>query len=565
MRKKRVILIALIVFVVATFVGANIVLNGKGLLKNFNIISLENNYTEYKLKFDDIKAAKYYRITIIDENNNKVFEKETNSTEIEFELTNLQFGMSYELMVFAYDSVGDYRAANKAKTFIWEEPSIDKDVAILKDQDYVIAINGDIESKYYDLIIKKGEQEIQKEKITTNEILISKQLFAGEKTSLEAIIKYQDKVIDSISLYNNINPITPMKVISPSNGVTINYNDVTINYEGGENAESYLLEIYDGKNLIKKTNIRKKHVILSKSLFKISKTYRVVITASIDDYKSSCEVNFTMSDKEQLKPVYISSNWKYVKKGSFLTLKSNNTDAKIYYTTDGTNPESFGTLYKEPIVVDGNMTLKTVAVNENKYNSIISTYEINTGKKDSLVVYLSPSNQHGNYGVLDVGYTNERDEMNDLTDYIQERLTAFGVKVVRNNSSGNINLWLKESAYAGADLHLAIHSNASNEHDKYGIETWIDSEASKTFSLANKIQNNLMAIYPYSDLSGANRGVKYAAGALGEVNDNYLPFGILIEVAHHDYKNDAEWMIQNKKLIGYNIADSVLSYYQIIS
>ena len=73
-----------------------------------------------------------------------------------------------------------------------------------------------------------------------------------------------------------------------------------------------------------------------------------------------------------------------------------------------------------------------------------------------------------------------------------------------------------------------------------------------------------MSIYPYKDREGADRGVKYANGALGECNDAYLPFGILVEVAHHDDYNDALWIMNNKKLIGYNLADSILEYYQII-
>ena len=155
-------------------------------------------------------------------------------------------------------------------------------------------------------------------------------------------------------------------------------------------------------------------------------------------------------------------------------------------------------------------------------------------------------------------------EMNDVTNYIQERLEKNGVKVYRNNSAGNINQWNRDSNYYGVDFKIAIHSNASIEHDKYGIETWVDTQNSATLSIANKIQNGLMSIYPYKDKPNANRGVKYANGALGEANDNYIPFGILVEVAHHDNKEDAEWIMQNKKLIGYNIADSILKYYQVI-
>lgn len=324
-----------------------------------------------------------------------------------------------------------------------------------------------------------------------------------------------------------------------------------------------IIKIYEKKNLIKTSETTKKKVILSKNLFKTSESYKIEITSVNEDYSKSASVNFIMSEKEQLKPVYISNNWTHIKKGSKITLACPDSSATIYYTTDGNNPESFGIPYTDAITINEDTVLKAVAVEENKANSVVNTFNVNVSEINELKVYISPSNQSKNYGVKEALYTNERDEMNDLSNYIIERLVSHGVKVKRNNSSGNINLWLRESNYYGANLHIAIHSNASVNHTAQGIETWIHSETSDTYSLANIIQNDLMSIYPYAS-DQTNRGVKYALGALGEVNDNYLPFGILVEVAHHDYYEDALWIMQNKKLIGYNIADSILKYYQII-
>ena len=59
------------------------------------------------------------------------------------------------------------------------------------------------------------------------------------------------------------------------------------------------------------------------------------------------------------------------------------------------------------------------------------------------------------------------------------------------------------------------------------------------------------------DKENGNRGVKYSNGALGETR---MPkFGILVEVAHHDYLEDAKWIMDNKELIGNTIADSCLN------
>ena len=205
-----------------------------------------------------------------------------------------------------------------------------------------------------------------------------------------------------------------------------------------------------------------------------------------------------------------------------------------------------------------------MAVAPNKHNSVIKTYDLNVGQKDKVLIYVSPSNQYANLGVKEVGYTTEMNEMNDLANYVIERLNEYGVKTYRNSPAAGIDVWNKESMYLGADLHIALHSNASDEHTSYGTETWINNEQSNALSIASLIQRNLVEIYPYKDLPGYNRGIKYANGALGEVNDDWVYMGMLVEVAHHDYEKDAAWIMQNKKLIGYNIADSILSYFGYI-
>ena len=61
--------------------------------------------------------------------------------------------------------------------------------------------------------------------------------------------------------------------------------------------------------------------------------------------------------------------------GTVITLATKTADAKIYYTTDGTEPTTSSTLYTEPIVIDKDMTIKTLAVANGLENSDISTFE----------------------------------------------------------------------------------------------------------------------------------------------------------------------------------------------
>ena len=62
-------------------------------------------------------------------------------------------------------------------------------------------------------------------------------------------------------------------------------------------------------------------------------------------------------------------------------------------------------------------------MDKEKNDSIVSEFDFKVGSKNNYKVYLSASNQNNNLGVSEVGYTNEKKEMNDLTNYIEKRLT----------------------------------------------------------------------------------------------------------------------------------------------
>ena len=53
----------------------------------------------------------------------------------------------------------------------------------------------------------------------------------------------------------------------------------------------------------------------------------------------------------------------------------------------------------------------------------------------------------------------------------------------------------------------------------------VNEEASKSYNLANLIQDSIFSIYR-TDEEGANRGVKYANGAFGEVMIYMSPWNL---------------------------------------
>ena len=562
------IIAVLLTFLGVTFAVSAMLLNSDKILSSFSIINVDNISTNFSLRFEKVKAATHYDVIVYNSLNAPVYSTTVYKNNAELDLSMIEYEAEYKIVVYAYDKLGESLSVNNPYTFTYSEPTFDSqnNLVIEDSKDYKLKINGDLTKKNYLIRISDNGYKIKEEKLTNNEYIINKSYYEGLEQKLDIEIIDGITSINKISLYNKISPVSDITITSPGSGNILDYNDVSLTYTGGENATKYLVQIYHGKHLIKEQEVRKNRCVIASSLFSKAETYKIKIKAVYGDYEEytkESEVDFSMNEKDTLKPVYINKNYKYLKAGTSLVLNNPNTDGSIYYTTDGSDPALNGTKYTEPLVISGNMNLKTVIMEPNKNNSIIGDFEINIGTKPSYSVYLSPSNQDGNFGVKKTGYTNEAKEMNDLTDYIETRLRLNNVKIYRNSPYGNIRLWTSDSRYYGADLHLAIHSNASTNHTSHGIETWINEQGSKTYSLANLIQDALIGIY-YNEDPNANRGVKYANGSLGEVNELSVPFGILLEVAHHDYETDAAWIMQNKELIGNTIADTILKYFGII-
>ncbi len=59
---------------------------------------------------------------------------------------------------------------------------------------------------------------------------------------------------------------------------------------------------------------------------------------------------------------------------SIVTLSSATSGAKIYYTTDGSNPTTASTLYTAYIAINQAMTIKAIAVKENMFGSAVSVF-----------------------------------------------------------------------------------------------------------------------------------------------------------------------------------------------
>ena len=104
------------------------------------------------------------------------------------------------------------------------------------------------------------------------------------------------------------------------------------------------------------------------------------ITVSTDNGLSAyCNVSVTKST------LNLSANLQsgLVEKGSQLKLTASNSNAKIYYTIDGTTPNENSIPYTQPINIDKNMTINAIAIKEGYYNSAVvqRIYNVTSLKK----------------------------------------------------------------------------------------------------------------------------------------------------------------------------------------
>lgn len=561
--KIRTFILAFLTMIICSLTMSFSLINSDNYLRNFKILNVTNISTKYNIEFEPVEAAKEYEIIIYDENSARIYNKTVNTTNVTLDIDTLSYDKKYKLMIYAYDNLGNTSTSRNPYEFIYVEPTFDpNNDLVVNNENKTIKINGNLNSYNYTLALYQNEELIYKDNLESNSYTITNNYFNNEGEYKLKIFK-EDNIIDEISLFYNTSPLSDIKITSPNNNDLLDYGDITVLFDGGNNATGYILEIYKDDILIKNTNINDNKFVISSEFFQKDNKYTIKITGyylDYTEYTKSDTISFNVNEKETLKPAYINVNPNYVTKGSIIILNNPNNSGTIYYTLDGSEPNENSLIYADGIIANNNMTIKCLIKDKYKNDSVTSTFDINIGTKTNYKVYLSPSNQDGNYGVKSVGFTNEMKEMNDLSNYIESKLKEYGIKVYRNNPNGNINLWVADSLYYGSDLHIAIHSNGSTDHLSKGIETWINEQTSSTYSLASIIQNDLINIY--YDKENGNRGVKYSNGALGETR---MPrFGILVEVAHHDDKDDAYWIMNNKKLIGETIANSILKYYGLI-
>lgn len=172
-------------------------------------------------------------------------------------------------------------------------------------------------------------------------------------------------------------------------------------------------------------------------------------------------------------------------------------------------------------------------------------------------VYLSPSTQEKNLYVI--GGTEEY-YMNRIADAMEPFLEASGVSFGRNTPQMTAASSIRQGNAGNYELYLAIHSNASPENmygQLMGTDVFYYPTSASGRRFAQLIEQNMEAIYPRPELVDIR-----ATTALGEVRQTRMP-AVLVEVAYHDNREDADWIVDNIEPIAEALAKSVTEYFGI--
>ena len=168
-------------------------------------------------------------------------------------------------------------------------------------------------------------------------------------------------------------------------------------------------------------------------------------------------------------------------------------------------------------------------------------------------IFLSPSNQTANIGAYK--NTNECEQCERIAKYAYDYLIKnYNCNVEIAERADNMNKRCEEAKAFGANLYLAIHTNAFNETVR-GTETYYHSSDTEGKKFAAALLDKVSA------LTECKRRTK--------ANDNLIELNTptcaraYIEVDFHSNPERAAWIVENAQKIGETIAECIVEQYNL--
>lgn len=170
-------------------------------------------------------------------------------------------------------------------------------------------------------------------------------------------------------------------------------------------------------------------------------------------------------------------------------------------------------------------------------------------------IYISPSNQEAN--LYATGGANEKEQCHKIAkacyDYLKSK--GFSVKCTYND---DMYERVRESNAFNADIHLAIHTNATVNHNVTGgTQILLYSLTGERKKVGQAVLDRLG---PFTPGSSAEKLIEKPS--FYEVN-SATGITVYCECEFHDTKEGSEFIIKNTKQIGELIAKGICDYYGI--
>lgn len=170
-------------------------------------------------------------------------------------------------------------------------------------------------------------------------------------------------------------------------------------------------------------------------------------------------------------------------------------------------------------------------------------------------IYVSPSNQQGN--IYATGNTNEKAQCHKIAGACVAYLKKAGFQV-KCTYNDDMYERVKESNAYDADMHIAIHTNATSKHNVTGGTQIL--LYSLTGEREKAGQAVLDALAPLTPGKSAERLV--AKPDFYECNSTKA-LAVYCECEFHDTEEGSEFIIKNITALGEAIAKGVCKYYGV--
>lgn len=170
-------------------------------------------------------------------------------------------------------------------------------------------------------------------------------------------------------------------------------------------------------------------------------------------------------------------------------------------------------------------------------------------------IYVSPSNQQGN--LYATGSTNEKEQCHKIAKSCVAYLmkAGFNVKCTYND---DMYARVRESNAFGADMHVAIHTNATANHNVTGgTQILLYSLDGERLRAGTAVFKRLSPLTP-----GKSAEKIYAKPDFYECKST-SGLAIYCECEFHDTKLGSDFIINNTVAIGEAIAKGICNYYGV--